>query len=124
MSEQTVAAQPANSAQRARRPAWALPVVVIAVLVTAVALVVGIVGLTGNPVKSTDASGVSTIQGTFEPYACSPASCNGYVQAGGRSVFVQFPEGCPEPARASTITVMGRAAPDLGKAAYRTTGCA
>ena len=95
----------------------------LAIIAVVIAFVVGFTGLFANPVKSVNADGTTTIQGTFEPYQCSAASCNGYVQAGARSVFVQFPARCPEPARGSTITVTGRPAPDLGNAAYRATGC-
>ena len=107
----------------ARRPRWALAVVIAAVLLVAALLVVGILGLTADPVKSRNADGTTTLQGSFEPYACSASSCNGYIQAGARSVFVQFPTGCPQPARGTTITVTGRPAPDLGKAAYRAVSC-
>jgi hypothetical protein len=114
---------PATKGHR-RRPWWALAIVVVGVAAVAVALVVGISGLTADPVKSHNTDGTTTLQGSFEPYQCSAALCNGYVQAGARSVFVQFPARCPEPARGSTITVTGRPAPDLGSAAYRATTCA
>jgi len=106
-----------------RRPVWAFPVVIIAVLAIAVALIVGITGLFADPVRSVNADGTTTLQGTFEPYQCDRMSCEGYVQAGARSVFVRFPDGCPPPARASQVTIRARAARDLGSAAYRALGC-
>ena len=111
-------------AVRSRRPAWALPVVVIAILAVIAAFVVGFTGLFATPVQSVNSDGTTTLHGTFEPYQCSAVSCDGYIQAGARSVFVQFPPHCPPPVRGSTITVVGRPAPDLGNAAYRATGCA
>jgi hypothetical protein len=110
---------------RRRPPVWALPVVVIAVLVVIALFVVGFGGLFANPVQSVNSDGTSTLQGTFEPYQCSSsASCDGYIQSGARSVFVQFPAGCSPPAANSTITVDGKPAPDLGSGSYRATGCA
>jgi hypothetical protein len=107
-----------------RRPFWALPLVVVALLAVAAALVVGIGGLTANPVRSVDRSGVATLEGTFEPYSCGSSSCNGYVQAGARSVFVQFPAHCPPPRRGAGVTVTARSAHDLGPGSYRATRCA
>ncbi|GAC1345836.1 MAG: hypothetical protein NVSMB29_20160 [Candidatus Dormibacteria bacterium] len=110
----------------ARRPAWALPVLVIAVVAVAVALVVGLRGLVADPVRSV-AGGVATIEGSFEPYPCAADDehcAQGFVQAGSRGVFVRFPPGCPLPAREEHVLLQGRRAPDLGKAAYRATGCA
>jgi hypothetical protein len=109
---------------RRRRPVWALPAVIVAVLVVIALFVVGFTGLFDNPVQSTAADGVATIKGTFEPYQCSATACDGYVQAGARSVFVQFPANCPTPAANSTITVTGKPAPDLGSGSYRATACA
>jgi hypothetical protein len=106
-----------------RRPVWALPVVIIAALAVAAALIVGVSGLFANPVQSVNSNGIATLHGTFEPYQCGAESCDGYIQAGARSVFVQFPAHCAPPARGSTITVTGRPAPDLGNAAYRATSC-
>ena len=97
---------------------------VVAVAAVIAAFVVGLMGLLANPVRSVAADGTATLVGTFEPYQCSPASCNGYVQAGARSVFVQFPSGCAEPARASQVTVVARPAPDLGSGSYRAIRCA
>ena len=65
----------------------------------------------------------TTLHGSFEPYRCTRDRCEGYVQAGARSVFVRFPDGCPPPARASQVTIRARAARDLGSAAYRALGC-
>ncbi|MBV9100887.1 MAG: hypothetical protein JOZ46_04680 [Candidatus Dormibacteraeota bacterium] len=113
-----------RAASRARRPVWALPVVIIAVLAVAAALVVGLLGLFANPVRSVAPDGTATLAGAFEPYQCTTVSCNGYVQAGARSVFVQFPAGCPEPARGAQVTVVARPAPDLGSGSYRATRCA
>jgi hypothetical protein len=118
------AVQEAKPSRARRGPTWALALVVIAAFAVAVAFVFGIMGLTANPVKSTNADGTTTLQGSFEPYQCDATACDGYVQAGARSVFVQFPARCPEPARGSTITVFARPAPDLGKGSYRATTCA
>jgi hypothetical protein len=125
MPGQPVVEEPVTSTVPAprRRPAWALPVVLIAVLVVAAALVVGVLGLLANPVRSVNADGTTTLSGTFEPYQCSDAACDGYVQAGARSVFVRFPNNCPPPARGSSVTLSARPAPDLGSGSYRATGC-
>lgn len=109
-----------------RRPAWALPVLVLGIAAAAVALVVGLRGLVANPVRSS-AGGLTTIDGSFEPYPCprdDPHCAQGFVQAGSRGVFVRFPSGCPLPGREQHVVVQARSAPDLGKAAYRATGCA
>jgi len=110
-------------AERSRRPAWALAVVIVAVLAVIAAFVVGFSGLFGNPVQSVNSDGTSTLHGTFEPYQCNASACDGYIQAGARSVFVQFPAHCAPPQRGATITVMGRPAPDLGDGSYRATAC-
>jgi hypothetical protein len=112
----------ATARPRSRR-AWTLPLVALALIAVAVAFVVGIRGLLANPVQSANADGSTTLQGTFEPYLCNAAACNGYVQAGARSVFVQFPANCPPPVRGSEITLRAQRAPDLGKGAYRATAC-
>ena len=106
-----------------RRPAWALPVVVLAVLAIAAALVVGLRGLMGNPVVSTSPDGVSTISGSWEPFDCAGGCVQGYVQDGARSVFVRLPAGCAAPAREAHVTVQGRPAPSLGKGAYLALAC-
>ena len=118
----TAPAGPARGWRRYRRTGIAL--VVVAVLGVIAAFVVGFGGLFADPVKSVNADGTTTLQGTFEPYQCGNGSCEGYVQAGARSVFVRFPDACPTPQRGSEVSVTGRAAPDLGKGSYRATGCA
>lgn len=107
-----------------RRPAWALPVVVVAALAVAVALVVGVRGLVGDPVVRTAADGTATLSGSFQPVDCGPGCVQGYVQAGGRSVFVKLPAGCPALARDQHMTVTARPDTSLGKKAYLATGCA
>jgi hypothetical protein len=67
--------------------------------------------------------GTTTLSGTFEPYICNTTSCDGYISAGARSVFVVFPKHCPQPERGGTITVDGVPAPDLGSASYRASAC-
>lgn len=121
VERQLVAVQPAGP--RARRPAWALAVVVIAVLGVAAALVVGIRGLLGNPVRSTAADGTALLVGSFEPLACAGCGAQGYIQDGARSVFVRLPAGCPEPAREARVEVHARPAPDLGKHAFLAVAC-
>jgi hypothetical protein len=102
---------------------WTLPLVALALIAVAVAFVVGIRGLLANPVESANADGTTTLRGTFEPYQCNAVACNGYVQAGARSVFVQFPANCPPPVRGGEITLKAKPAPDLGKGSYRATAC-
>jgi hypothetical protein len=106
----------------ARRPAWALGVVVVAVLVVAAALVVGVRGLLGDPVRSTAADGTVVLAGSFAPVTCSGCT-QGYIQDGARSVFVQLPTGCPSPGRDVHVEVTARPAPDLGRHAYRALSC-
>ena len=115
---------PAPAAWWRRHQRTGIALVALAVVGIIVAFVVGVSGLFANPVKSTNSDGTTTLQGSFEPYQCGTGSCEGYVQAGARSVFVRFPNRCPEPNRASTVTVIARPAPDLGTGAYRATGCA
>ena len=115
---------PAPAAWWRRYQRTGVAVVAIAVVGIVVAFVVGVSGLFSNPVKSTNSDGTTTLQGTWEPYACGNGSCEGYMQAGARSVFVRFPNSCPVPVRESQIVVTGRVAPDLGNASYRATGCA
>jgi hypothetical protein len=98
--------------------------VVIAVVAVVVLFVVGFSGLFADPVKGLNADGTTTLSGSFEPYQCTRASCDGYIQAGARSVFVVFPRGCIPPGRGATLTVSGRPAPDLGSGSYRATACA
>jgi hypothetical protein len=107
-----------------RRPVWALPAVVVAVLAVVAALVVGLRGLAGNPVVSTSPDGTATLSGSFEPVQCSGGCVQGYLQAGARSVFVRLPAGCPAPAREQHVTLRGRPDPSLGKGAYAALACA
>jgi hypothetical protein len=97
--------------------------VVIAVVLIVVLFVVGFNGLFANPVRSVSPNGTATLSGSFEPYQCNRTACDGYISAGARSVFVVFPRGCTPPVRAATITITGKAAPDLGNASYRATAC-
>lgn len=106
-----------------RRPVWALPAVVLAVLAVAAALVVGLRGLLGNPVVSTAPDGTATISGSWEPVECAGGCVQGYVQAGARSVFVRLPGGCAAPAREAHVMLRGRPAPALGTHAYTAAGC-
>lgn len=97
--------------------------IAIAVAVVAAAFVVGVRGLFASPVRSLNSDGTTTLAGTYEPYQPCATFCEGYVQAGARSVFVRLPDGCPEPGRDSPVTVIARPALDLGKGSYRATGC-
>lgn len=115
-------AAPGDAPEVRRRPVWALPAVVIAVLAVAVAAVVGVRGLLADPVKSTDAAGVTTLEGAFEPFECG-TPCVGYIQAGSRSVTVVLPQGCAEPGREQQVRVLGRLDRSQGKATYRATAC-
>jgi hypothetical protein len=105
------------------RPVWGVPVAVIAVVAIVVLFVVGFTGLFANPVRSVSPDGTATLTGNFEPYQCGATSCDGYISAGARSVFVIFPRGCAPPARDARITVTGKPAPDLGNASYRVSAC-
>jgi hypothetical protein len=97
---------------------------VIAVVVVIVLGVIGFRGLTQNPVGPT-VNGVTTLTGNFEPYDdCGNGCVDGYVEAGGRDVFVRLPQGCDEPGRNSPIVVHGRLDTTLGPGSYRATGCA
>lgn len=95
----------------------------VAVVVVLAAAAWGIRGLLGNPVRGVDASGVTTLQGSFEPFSCTTSSCSGYIQDGARSVFVELPAGCAAPGRDAALTVRARPAPDLGSGSYRALGC-
>ena len=106
-----------------RRPAWGIPVVVLAVIVVAVAAVVGIRGLLGNPVESVGADGTATLSGTYQSVACDSGCAQGYVQAGARSVFVRLPAGCAAPSSGAQVTVRARPDSALGKQAYRAVDC-
>jgi hypothetical protein len=106
-----------------RRPAWGLPVVVLAVLAVAVAAVVGIRGLMGDPVRSVAADGTATLSGSYQPVGCDSGCAQGYVQAGGRSVFVRLPNGCAQPAADAQVTLQARPDTTLGKRAYLALDC-
>jgi hypothetical protein len=106
-----------------RRPVWGFLLVVAAVIAVGVLFVVGFTGLFANPVKGVNPDGTTTLSGSFEPYQCSRTACDGYIQAGARSVFVVFPHDCAPPKRGTTITVIGRPAADLGSGSYRATAC-
>ncbi|HEX3605557.1 MAG TPA: hypothetical protein VH134_06515 [Candidatus Dormibacteraeota bacterium] len=121
--EQPATAAAAPAGPLARRPVSALALVVLAVLVVAAGLVVGVRGLLGNPVRSTAADGTSVLAGSFQPVACSGCAAQGYLQDGARSVFVRLPASCAAPARDAHVEVTARPAPDLGKHAYRALGC-
>ena len=108
---------------RSRKRRLGLIVVPLAIAAVVAAFVIGVLGLLANPVKGVNADGTTTLQGTFEPYQCNAAHCDGYVQAGARSVFVQFPASCNPPARGTEITVTARPARDLGNGSYRATRC-
>jgi hypothetical protein len=111
------------SMRHRRRPVWGVPVVVVAVIAVGVLFVVGFTGLFANPVKGVNPDGTTTLSGSFEPYQCSRTACDGYIQAGARSVFVVFPHDCAPPGRGTTITVIGRPAADLGSGSYRAAAC-
>jgi hypothetical protein len=111
------------SMRHRRRPVWGVPVVVAAVIAVGVLFVVGFTGLFANPVKGVNPDGTTTLTGSFEPYQCTRTACDGYIQAGARSVFVVFPHDCAPPQRGTTITVIGRPAADLGSGSYRATAC-
>jgi len=113
----------AMTVPRSTRSWRALIVLPVAALAVGAAAVVGVRGLTADPVRAVAPDGTASLDGSFEPVDC--AGCvQGYVQAGARSVFVLLPAGCAAPAREAQISVMGRLAPDLGPRAYRATGCA
>lgn len=99
-------------------------VFLIAAVAVAVASVVGVRGLLASPIVSVAADGTATLQGTWEPYSCDARLCQGYVQAGSRSVFIVLPAGCPQPQRAAEITVTGRPDPRVGAGSYRAAACA
>jgi hypothetical protein len=100
-----------------------LVVFLVAAAVVIVAAVVGIRGLMASPIQSVGTDGTTTLQGTWEPYSCDAHACQGYVQAGARSVFVVLPSGCPHPARAAEVTVTGRLDKSLGNGSYLAKRC-
>jgi hypothetical protein len=123
-SAPSVVEDPATATPRGGpRPWWALPVVVLAIAAVAIATYVGVRGLFGDPIRSVAADGTATIEGTFEPYDCTGCPVQGYVQAGGRSVFVILRGGCPVPARGSSIAVHARLDASQGKQTYRSVDC-
>ncbi len=100
-----------------------LLIFVVAAVAVIVAAFVGIRGLVASPIRSVAADGIATLQGTWEPYSCDAHLCQGYIQAGSRSVFVVLPTSCPQPRRAADITVRGRLDASLGNGSYRATSC-
>ena len=100
-----------------------LVIFIAAALAIVAATFVGVRGLLASPVQATAPDGTVTLHGTWEPYSCDTRLCQGYVQAGGRSVFIVLAAGCAEPARASDVTVRARQDTSLGKGSYRTIGC-
>jgi len=123
MSQNATLDTPPAPPAAARRPAWALPAVVVAVLAIAAALVVGLRGLLGDPVVSVAPDGTAGISGSWEPFECPSGCVQGYVQAGARSVFVRLPAGCAAPAREQQVRLRGQPAPSLGKGSYIAVGC-
>lgn len=109
-------------APRAHSRGRLLAIIAVAALIVVAGAVVGIRGLLANPVVSTSPDGTATLSGSFARIDCSTGCLQGYIQAGARSVFIRFPDGCAAPAHES-VTVTGLPAPDLGKAAYRATTC-
>jgi hypothetical protein len=106
-----------------RRPAWALPAVVLAFLAVAAAAVVGVRGLLGDPVVAVAPDGSATISGSWEPVDCGAGCVQGYVQAGARSVFVRLPAACAAPGREAHVTLRGRPDRGLGTHAYLALAC-
>jgi hypothetical protein len=98
-------------------------VFLVAAVVIVVAGVVGIRGLLASPIVSVAADGTATLRGTWEPYTCDAHLCQGYIQAGSRSVFVVLSPSCAHPQRAAQITIMGRPDHTLGTGSYRAAGC-
>jgi hypothetical protein len=98
-------------------------VFLVAAVAIVVAGIVGIRGLLASPIVSVAADGTATLQGTWEPYTCDAHLCQGYIQAGSRSVFVVLSPACPHPQRAAQITVTGRPDRALGTGSYRAADC-
>jgi hypothetical protein len=99
-------------------------VFLVAAIAIVVAAVAGVRGLLASPIVSVAADGTAKLQGTWEPYTCDAHLCQGYIQAGSRSVFVVLSSACPHPQRAARITITGRPDRGLGTGSYRATGCA
>ncbi len=117
----TTPVAPERSTRRISRRG--LVIFVVAAVAVIIAAVVGVRGLLASPIESVAADGIATLHGTWEPYSCDTHACQGYVQAGARSVFVVLPTGCPQPQRAAEITVTGRLEASLGSGSYRATAC-
>jgi hypothetical protein len=100
-----------------------LVIFVLAIVAVVIATVIGVRGLLSSPIESVAADGTTTVHGTWEPYSCDAHTCEGYVQAGARSVFVVLRPGCPQPKRAADITVRGRPDTSLGTGSYRAVDC-
>ena len=98
-------------------------VFLVAALVIVAAGVVGIRGLLASPIVTVAADGTATLRGTWEPYTCDAHLCQGYIQAGSRSVFVVLSPACPHPQRAAQITITGRPDHTLGTGSYRAADC-
>lgn len=111
----------ASPQRRLTRRGWS--VLLLAGLAVLTATVVGVRGLLASPVLGTDPGGITTLRGEWEPYSCAPQLCQGYVQAGGASVFVVLPSGCSPPRRAAVVDIRGRLDRSLGRASYRAVGC-
>lgn len=97
--------------------------VVLAVLVVAVAAVIGVRGLLGNPVQSVAPDGTATLSGGYQPVSCDSGCSQGYVQSGARSVFVRLPAGCAQPGSGQPVTLRARLDTSLGKQAYQALDC-
>lgn len=121
MATTPIASPPRPNRRLSRR---GLIIFVVAAVAVIAAAVVGIAGLTASPIESVATDGTATLHGTWEPYSCDSRLCQGYVQAGARSVFVVLAAGCPEPERAAEVTVRGRLDTSLGPGSYRSVGCA
>lgn len=114
--------QSVDSAGRSRRR-WGIVVAVFAVAAVLAAAVVGIRGLFASPIAATRPDGTVVIAGTWEPYRCSGCPDEGYVQAGARSVFVVLPGECPAPSPNTSVRLVGRPDPSIGRGGYRAVEC-
>ena len=95
----------------------------VAAVVIVAAGVVGIRGLLASPIVSVAADGTATLHGTWEPYTCDAHLCQGYIQAGSRSVFLVLSPAGPHPQRAGLITTAGRPHRTLRTGSYRAADC-